>query len=52
MSYESFLARFGELLGRWAAAFTDGLHRGLKPQSIGRRVVATSDPELHPYDAI
>ncbi len=52
MSYEAFFTRCGELLGRWTAAFTDGLRRGREPQVMARRMVATSDPELHPYEAI
>jgi hypothetical protein len=57
LSDDTFFARCGELLGRWTAAFADGLRRGREyPKStpapaerMTRPAHATSDPEMHPF---
>ena len=51
MNFDTIFARCGELLGRWTAAFTDGLRRGRQSDfMIPRRMPATSDPDLHPFE--
>jgi hypothetical protein len=55
MSNDTFFAYCGELLGRWTAAFADGLRRGrehkraasIEPTPL--RAAVTSDPDMHPY---
>jgi hypothetical protein len=57
MNNDTFFASCGELLGRWTAAFVDGLRRGRERAVAApadytprpRPVCATSDPEMHPY---
>jgi hypothetical protein len=57
LSDDTFFARCGELVGRWTAAFADGLRRGREyPKSTPapverttRPAHATSDPEMHPF---
>jgi hypothetical protein len=51
MTFDTIFARCGELLGRWTAAFTDGLRRGRQHDiPAPRRMAATSDPDLHPFE--
>ena len=51
MSFDTILARCGELLGHWVAAFADGLRRGRQSETtMPRRMPVTSDPDLHPAD--
>jgi hypothetical protein len=55
MSNDAFFAYCGELLGRWTAAFTEGLRRGrdyktkvTQIEPAPRRMCTTSDPDMHP----
>jgi len=51
MTLDTIFARCGELIGRWTAAFTEGVRRGRQQDiPVPRRMPATSDPDLHPFE--